>query len=190
MAKPSSSPPLGQNYVFAASGSSLIDASPEKVWNVLLDFKSYKFWNPFVRNQTITDSRKHALPDQSPQMGSYIHISPVHLPPTLDDTSVGMFNKSSAFCVITAADHGNFRIAWDTSGIPAWILRTQRWQWLTEVEADLEDGSGERKVTKYESVETFSGLAAYLVKWLMETKLNAGFQAQADGLKRWAELET
>lgn len=142
------------------------------------------------RNQTITDSRKHALPDQSPQMGSYIHISPVHLPPTLDDTSVGMFNKSSAFCVITAADHGNFRIAWDTSGIPAWILRTQRWQWLTEVEADLEDGSGERKVTKYESVETFSGLAAYLVKWLMETKLNAGFQAQADGLKRWAELES
>jgi hypothetical protein len=32
-------------------------------------------------------------------------------------------------------------------------------------------------------------LVAYLVKWLMGTKLNMGFQAQADGLKRWVELE-
>jgi hypothetical protein len=101
-----------------------------------------------------------------------------------------MFSKSSAFCVITALDHGGFRVAWGTSGIPAWILRTQRWQWLTEVEAELEDGSGVKKVTKYESVETFGGLAAYLVKWLMGTKLNMGFQAQADGLKRWVELES
>lgn len=139
------------------------------------------------RNQAVTDSRKNSVPDQTLQVGKHVHISPVHLTPTLDDASVGMFNKSSAFCIITALDHEDFKVAWSTWGIPSWILWTERWQWLSETEADLNDGKGKRKVTKYDSVEAFGGLAAYFVKWFVGSKLNLGFQAQADGLKRWAE---
>ncbi|KAF9451349.1 hypothetical protein P691DRAFT_773221 [Macrolepiota fuliginosa MF-IS2] len=186
----SQSPPLKENYVFAPSGSALIDAPVEQVWGVLLDFKSYRLWNPFVRNQIATDTAKNPLPDQPLQVGQNVYIYPVHLPPTLDDTSVGIFNKSSAFCLVTALDHENFTVAWCTYGIPSWILHAERWQWLRIVEADLDDGKGKRKVTKYESVEMFSGFAAYLVKWFVGSKLQLGFQAQADGLKRWAERDS
>jgi len=41
--------------------------------------------------------------------------------------------------------------------------------------------------TRYDSIETFGGMAAYLVKWFVGSKLNMGFQAQADGLKTWTE---
>lgn len=30
--------------------SIIIDATPEQVWNVLLDFKSWESWNPFIPN--------------------------------------------------------------------------------------------------------------------------------------------
>jgi hypothetical protein len=142
------------------------------------------------RNQTVTDSRKNSLPDQTLQVGSHLHIYPVHLPPTLDDASVGIFGKNSAFCVVTTLDHEDFKVAWCTTGIPSWILWTERWQWLTPVEADLGDGKGKRRVTKYDSMEVFGGFAAYFVKWFVGSKLNLGFQAQAEGLKIWAERNT
>ncbi|KAF5353211.1 hypothetical protein D9756_008057 [Leucocoprinus leucothites] len=130
---------------------------------------------------------KTGFPTKPFKSGSHVYIYPVHLPPTLDDTSVGIFNKNSAFCIITALDRENFKVAWCTSGVPTWILWTERWQWLTEAEVDLGDGKEKRRVTKYDSVEVFGGLAAYFVKWFIGRKLNMGFQAQADGLKRWAE---
>jgi len=98
-----------------------------------------------------------------------------------------MLNKSSVFCVVTALDHENFRVAWSTFGIPNWILWSERWQWLTEIGIDLGDGKGKRLTTRYDSIETFGGMAAYLVKWFVGSKLNMGFQAQADGLKTWTE---
>lgn len=135
----------------------------------------------------MTNSRKIPLPDQTLHVGGHVYIYPVHLPPMLDDASVGMFNKSSAFCVVTALDHENFRVAWSTFGIPNWILWSERWQWLTEIDVDLGDGKGKRLTTRYDSIETFGGMAAYLVKWFVGSKLNMGFQAQADGLKMWTE---
>ena len=139
------------------------------------------------RNQVVTDPRKISLPDQTLRVGGHVYIYPVHLPPTLNDDSVGIFNKSSAFCVVTALDHEEFKVAWCTFGIPAWILWTERWQWLTEVDVNLGDGKGGRQITRYDSIEVFGGLAAHLVKWFVGGKLNMGFQAQADGLKRWTE---
>jgi hypothetical protein len=49
MAGSSSLPPqLQEGYVFAVSGSSLIDAPPDKVWDAILDFKSYKLWSALL----------------------------------------------------------------------------------------------------------------------------------------------
>ncbi len=61
-------------------------------------------------------------------------------------------------------------------------MTTERWQWLTVVD----DGEGSRK-TKYETLETFNGPAAYLVKWFVKKGLEAGFIGMAVGLKERAE---
>ncbi|KXN83163.1 hypothetical protein AN958_01764 [Leucoagaricus sp. SymC.cos] len=171
--------PLQENHVFTASGSSLIDAQADRVWPAVIDFQSYKMWNPLVRNQVVTDSRKNPLPDQTPRVGSHLYMYPVHLPPTMDDASIGVFSRGSAFCILTALDHEDFKIAWRLSGLPTWILWSERWQWLTETEADLDDGKGKRWVTKYESVEVFGGLAAYFVKWFVGSKLNQASEGTA-----------
>ena len=59
-----------------------------------------------------------------------------------------------------------------------WLMTTERWQWLTRTE----DGK-----TKYETIEVFGGIMAYLVKWLVRGKLELGFQAMANDLKSRSE---
>lgn len=78
-------------------------------------------------------------------------------------------------------DPDNYRCAWDTVGYPAWLLATLRWQALVEV---VEDG---RKKTRYETVEAFSGLMAYLVKWFVGRGIQQAFIAMAEGLKERSE---
>lgn len=104
-------------------------------------------------------------------------IYPVHLPPTLDD--LPSYKKSSAFVVCTCLDNGNHRVAWRTAGsLPAWLLDAERWQMLTV----QEDGR-----VKYESVEVFKGIVAYLVKLVVGKDLILGVEAMAEGLKKRAE---
>ena len=44
MSSSSRLPPLGSEHIFSVSSSSLIDAPREKVWEIMLDFESYKEW--------------------------------------------------------------------------------------------------------------------------------------------------
>lgn len=44
----SSPPPLREGYVFAASGTSLIDAPADFVWSTILEFQSYKHWSAYL----------------------------------------------------------------------------------------------------------------------------------------------
>jgi len=176
MSAPNSNlPPLAENGVFSVSSSILIDAPIEKVWSILLDFPSYKEWNPFARGQTIVDKSGNPLPDQTPAEGKYLLIAPVHLPPTMDEP--GWFQKQSAFEIITTVDHENHRAAWANVALPKFLLSAERWQALSVV-----DGR-----TKYETTEVFGGVLAYLVKFFMYRKLVLGFNAQTVGLKEQAE---
>ncbi|KAG5644274.1 hypothetical protein DXG03_008759 [Asterophora parasitica] len=168
-------PPSVDSGVFMVSSSILIDAPREKVWSVMLDFPSYKEWNPFVRGQTITDKSGNPLPDQTPAEGKYLLIAPVHLPPTMGEP--GWFQKQSAFEIITAVDHENYRVAWVNIALPKFLLSAERWQILTQV-----DGK-----TKYQTTEVFGGIIAYIVNFFMYKKLVLGFNAQAEGLKKQAE---
>ena len=43
------------------STSILIDASPQKVWEILLDFKAYPSWNPFIQKIQFTDEAQENL---------------------------------------------------------------------------------------------------------------------------------
>ncbi|KAJ6478609.1 hypothetical protein C8R47DRAFT_638870 [Mycena vitilis] len=169
-------PPLSSSGVFTVADSILIDAPREKVWQILLDFGSYKEWNAFVRNQTVVSEYGHPLADQTPVAGQEMFIDPVHLPPTMGKPSFMQWHSASV--KITAIDHENYRAAWVTGGLmPKWALFAERWQMLT-----VEDGK-----TKYESIEVFSGILAHLVKFLQGKNLDLGVKAMADGLKSYSE---
>ncbi|KAJ7629989.1 hypothetical protein DFH06DRAFT_1224539 [Mycena polygramma] len=169
-------PPLSSSGVFTVADSILIDAPRDKVWQVLLDFGSYKEWNAFVRNQTLVSESGIALRDQTPIAGQLMSISPVHLPPTMGNP--GFTQSHTASVKITAIDHENYRAAWVTAGLmPKWALFAERWQMLT-----VEDGK-----TKYESIEVFTGILAYVVKFLQGKNLDLGVKAMAEGLKSYSE---
>ncbi|KAF7307804.1 hypothetical protein MKEN_01140500 [Mycena kentingensis (nom. inval.)] len=149
-------PPDPLSGIFCVEGSVVIDAPRDKVWAALLDFASYKEWNPFVRNQTIISASGKPADDQTPAAGKTMLISPVHLPPTMGEP--GLFGSHSTTVVIQLIDNENYRAAWDLK--PSWmqpksVLFAERWQVLTEV-----DGGK----TKYESIEVFRGPLAHVVK--------------------------
>src|SRR5258705_206227 len=66
---------------------------------------------PPSRGQTIVSKTdKKPLNDQTPREGAYLLMSPVHIPPTMDDASVWL--SSSSLELITVIDHENYRCSW------------------------------------------------------------------------------
>jgi hypothetical protein len=128
------------------------------------------------RGQTVVSESGVALADQTPTAGRKLFISPVHLPPTM---GTPRFMESHSTTVrMTTIDHDNYRAAWVTAGgLPSWLLQAERWQMLT-----VEEGK-----TKYESVEVFRGIIAYVVKFFTGKNLVLGVRAMAEGLKSRAE---
>ncbi|KIK65017.1 hypothetical protein GYMLUDRAFT_70951 [Collybiopsis luxurians FD-317 M1] len=178
MSRGTSKPPQISSAVFAVSTSIIISASPEKVWKILLDFDSYKQWNPFVRSQSIVNN-----PNSTPlAVGHHLLLSAIHLPPTMDDANVGFFQKHSSLEEVTVLDHENRRVALRFSSmIPRWMLDAERLQMIT-----VEEAGGETKC-KYESYEEFKGILAYVVRWYVGKELKLAFDAMAKGLKERAE---
>ncbi|KAJ7938362.1 hypothetical protein B0H13DRAFT_1587819 [Mycena leptocephala] len=169
-------PPISSSGVFTVADSILIDATREKVWQVLLDFGSYKEWSELFRGQTLVSKAGTALADQTPAANTLMLISPVHLPPTMGEP--GFMQSHNTTVLITAIDHENYRASWVTAGgLPKWALYAQRWQMLT-----VEDGK-----TKYESIEVFSGILAYVVQLFTGRSLVLGVKAMAEGLKSQCE---
>ncbi|EIW76660.1 hypothetical protein CONPUDRAFT_168481 [Coniophora puteana RWD-64-598 SS2] len=167
-------PPLASEGVFTSAASIDIDAPRDIVWDVLMDWDAYHEWNPFVRGQRITDKSKNPLA-RAPQQGDYLYIHPVHIPPTFEKKRF----PSSTFINITAYDPSMYRVAWGGDQVASWLLHTERWQALSEL-----DG-GQR--TRYESIEAFSGVLAYIIKVILKGGLDQGAQAMADGLKNRSE---
>ncbi|KAL0952436.1 hypothetical protein HGRIS_006708 [Hohenbuehelia grisea] len=135
--------------------------------------------NPFVRDSKVVDSSKRPLDDQTLVEGRYLHVAPVHLPPTLGEPST--FQKQEALVVVNVVDHENCHLKWTSIVGASFLLKAERWQSLSL------DESGK---TKYESFEVFSGILAHIVKFFMQDKLNQGFAAMAQALKKRTEKET
>ncbi|KAJ7160980.1 hypothetical protein C8R46DRAFT_1106149 [Mycena filopes] len=173
----STSPPPPSSGVFTIVDSILIDAPREKVWEALLDFGSWGKWNAYIRGATIVSPEGVASPDQTAAVDRLLRMSPVHIPPTMDDTPAN--GSQSSTVRITALDHENHRVAWvSADGRPKWALFVERWQTLTTEE----DGK-----TRYENVEVFTGVLAYIVKFSMGKNLILGIRAMAEGLKSHSE---
>ncbi|KAG7087696.1 hypothetical protein E1B28_013643 [Marasmius oreades] len=175
------SPPDASSGVLLVADSITINASVEKVWSTLLDFKSYKEWNPFVRNQTILDATSQTpLSDQTPTLGAFVLIKPVHIPATFDSSTLWPWQKSSVRATITHIDHENHRIAWRMTGVPTFLLDAERWQTVRR----RDDGE-----TEYATYEVFRGWLAYVVRLLVAPGLKKAVRAMAQGLKVKAEAQ-
>ncbi|KAF9054158.1 hypothetical protein BJ165DRAFT_688685 [Panaeolus papilionaceus] len=187
-------PPLAESGVFAVTGSSLIDASREKIWDIMLDFPEYGKWNTFVRKMTLSppypEPYTTSSPPTQPTVDTHISIL-VRMPPALSDPT--LLTQGTAFVRISALDEPNFRVTWETASFPHWLLHSERWQWLEEVEVEVpseEVGSSatrKKKMVRYQTIEVFNGFAAYFVKLFVGSKLKVGFQAAAETLKKRAE---
>jgi hypothetical protein len=95
----------------------------------------------------------------------------------MDDSSIWL--QGSAFELITAVDHEHHRLSWISLMTPyKFLFHADRWQWLSVTE----DGK-----TKYETIEVFGGLLAWFIRILLREKLNLGFRAMGEGLKKRAE---
>jgi hypothetical protein len=78
-----------------------------------------------------------------------------------------------------------------------WVFWSKRWTELSVEVVDLyeesdrdeegvREGEGKR-VTRYESIEVFGGVLAYVIKWLYGEGINEGFKEAAEGLKKRCE---
>ncbi|KAI0047383.1 hypothetical protein FA95DRAFT_1559102 [Auriscalpium vulgare] len=158
--------------VFTVHSSIIIEAPRSTVWGVLLDFASYKEWNPFVRSQIAYDHSKTPLVHtQSLAVGHTLRMD-VHIPPTMDDKVSSQHSDE----IVTVVDHEACRIGWryQPPALLSYGLHCERIQALSE----LEDGR-----THYETWETFGGPVAYVLRATMEKDLRKSFDAMAAGLK-------
>ncbi|KAH9916128.1 hypothetical protein B0H21DRAFT_770865 [Amylocystis lapponica] len=167
-------PPASFEGVFEMSASVDIDAPIESVWEILLDFPSYRKWNTFIHSQAVVDKSKKPLPDQAPQVGQFL-LMEAHIPPT---AALEHPPTSRPLERITHVDSSTHRLAWVyTAGVPGFLMRAERWQALSVV-----DGK-----TRYESRETFGGFGGYAVKYSMRADLQKSFDVMGEDLKKYAE---
>ena len=127
---------------------------------------------------TLISLSKQPLEDQTPAEGKHISIA-VNMPPKLEEP--GWFGSGSATVQIEILDSQTFRAVWTTVGLPHWLSYSERWQVLS-----VDETTGK---TRYDTIEVFDGLVAYVIKFLLGGKLRAGFRAAADSLKARAEQE-
>ncbi|KAI0272636.1 hypothetical protein BC834DRAFT_966632 [Gloeopeniophorella convolvens] len=157
--------------VFSIRASVLIDAPRDKVWNVLLDFPAYKEWNPFTREQVVTDAQKKPVTEPL-AVGHHLVIG-AHIPPTMNDS----VKLQRSFEVVSVLDHGRHVIAWNyVPDIPG-TLGAERFQTLSEA-----DGK-----TLYETDHVFFGPLAYVIKFIMRKQLQQSFDEMAAALKARSE---
>ncbi|KAF8490008.1 hypothetical protein F5888DRAFT_1929464 [Russula emetica] len=184
-------PPLPSqttSSVFTIRSSISIDAPKQKVWDVLLDFASYKEWsfslyNPrppsitkLRKQEIISDDDKIPLLSQTAAPGRRIRLR-IHVPPTMDDVST---KGSTTEEILTHVDDTSFRLAWRFATPARWLLSAERWQILRD------GGSGDQR-TVYETWEFLGGLLAYVIRFFMRTKLQNSFDAMSRALKDVAE---
>lgn len=87
-------------------------------------------------------------------------MNPVHLPPTMGKPTK-MFQVQVTKELITCAEGSpDYRLAWQYTGLPKFLLFAQRWQILSVVERDG------KTLTEYYTFEVFSGILSYVGEFL------------------------
>ncbi|KAF2876935.1 hypothetical protein BDV95DRAFT_558101 [Massariosphaeria phaeospora] len=166
--------------VFTVGTSLEIASNKSAAWAALTNFPDYADWNPFVRAAIVTTPNNLSLPNQYPveTANLYLRTQTPPLPlPVNRYTLENPLNVNFAYEDITHVQPDLGRLAWKYIGDEE-SLAAERWQGVL----DLENGK-----VLYESREVFHGTLAEVLKDLLGEGLQAGFEAQAQGLKLWLE---
>ncbi|HLG64693.1 MAG TPA: SRPBCC domain-containing protein [Ktedonosporobacter sp.] len=140
---------------FAVQATITINAPLDCVWSVLIDLERYHEWNTFV-----------PVMHSSFQVGELLTMY-VRMNKRLQVKSIE---------TITAIEPMRL-LAWKTRS-PGWLLRGERFQTLTPIDANT---------TQYWTREAFTGLLAPALKITLGKDLQRGFNAVAENLKARAE---
>ncbi|VDC05173.1 unnamed protein product [Peniophora sp. CBMAI 1063] len=190
------SPPSG---ALCARASVTISAPVNKVWETLLDFPSYKEWDPFIRSQVLVDASGAPLSSQIPVEGVRI-AQEIHLPSLSSSNADPSVNHSVE--VLTHVNPRTHTLAWRLSSPAHWLFWSERWHVVRTLKrgakaegettaVDFWRGServnwrGEETV--YETWEVLGGMLAPAASWFILARLQRGLEESAYALK--ARLE-
>ncbi|KAF8331479.1 uncharacterized protein EI90DRAFT_3016448 [Cantharellus anzutake] len=156
-----STPTYGtKGAVFTACANITIPATPDLIFDIVLDFPSYPEWNTFV-------VKVDAAPG-SPWVGESITLHTVGLLP---------FSSTSTE-IITVLDRAAMTVAWRyDDGLNGIITAAEHVQLVRDI------GGG---MCEYLSWETYYRPLSLALDVLFEERLNAGFAVQAEDLRRRA----
>ena len=143
-------------------GERIINASAQRVWDIITDFDGYPQWNSFTPRITLSNGqfRVGAEFDLDCQMTDRLLLKNEH------ETILAIDSKRFSFCMGTSR----------TRGRPG--IRSFRWQ-LCEPVGD--------SMTRFVNYEEFYGPLALPVHLLYAKKLTSAFQKYCDTLKAYAE---
>ena len=152
---------------FGTSGP--IDASPEAVFAVLLDFESYPAWNSFNPHLLLKSTGRPLPHSSTPKPGDLF---------VLKDYNMGGRTATSDI-IWKTLDSDKLQFSWGGHGMPGWMcLRPERVQ---EVIA-LPNGKSE-----YRTWESMAGWSAAILKWVIGSSLDEANSRCCADLKRRVE---
>jgi hypothetical protein len=135
----------------------LIDATQERIWEILFDIARYPEWNPFT----------HRV-ESNLQLGDNIDLY-VHMPVRGDRM------QRERVCVMKEPE----QMAWEMELLSPMLLKARRDQFIRK--------AGEGTGCYYETVDAFEGLLSPLVTYFFGKDIKAGFDKMCDSLKERAE---
>jgi hypothetical protein len=165
--------------------STIIESSPDVVFEATLDTSTWPKWNTFVQHADILSQPSLDLKNPSKlKVGTKatFHSKMKETGPTsssFSDHEVVLIGK-----IATGGETG-WRVVWKTIGIPGgdWTMRAERVQEF--IETKLEDG---RIGTEYKTWGTFGSPMAYALNWAgTKNDIEARFGDWANDLKAYVE---
>lgn len=136
-----------------------VDAPPDYVWRVLIDFEKYSEWNPFITRI-----------EGEPRIGSYIVLH-VKLDPKAESI------RLSKEMIISLKE--NQHLSYDQHFLSSSLFNAVRWQTIRP----HDDG----RKSIYHSHQKISGLASWPISRMYGDSIAEGFQASSLALKKRVE---
>ena len=136
-----------------------IDAPPEFVWRVLIDFESYSEWNPFI-----------VKIDGEARIGSKIKL---HV--KLDQKFEAL--RFSEEMIVSLKE--NQHLCYDSHFLSSSLFNSTRWQTIKPTKNGLS--------SIYHSHQRLSGLSAWPFARIFGDRIASGFEASTLALKKRAE---
>ncbi|THW18204.1 hypothetical protein D6D23_07780 [Aureobasidium pullulans] len=179
---PRPTPTIPSGGFFSAYAEATVTAPPSTVYNALIDTSIWGDWNSFVPSVTIVKRSDDEADSIDPGIKKDMVLSfEVNMTPSMTTNSKEIVTHVDE-CPSGLQPGRITRINWimDNKGsfTPKFILVAER---VNEIE-DLGDGT-----CIYRSWETFSGLAARIVKWKFGQALQKNFENWVTGIKQYVQ---